>query len=178
MLRRILIVLLFVPAAVFGQNAQRTAMSPDEPCNTTVLVRSTGSPSDLIDLIRHSNVILDGTVQSLLPTVEVPGSLIPETDAIVTVTTVFSGSIANNSARVVIAQPGGELDNCRGTVDHDSLVAPGERYILFLLPDTHTSVPSSTGLPRYVVVGIWAGKFRVTNGVVNVSQYTPPGWRR
>jgi hypothetical protein len=174
MLSRILLLLLFPPAALFGQNAQRTGAGTDAPCDATVLVESTGSPSDLIDLIRHSNVILDGTVQSLLPTVEVPGSPLPETDAVVNVTTVFRGNISNNSADVVIAENGGELGRCRQIVDHDALVAPGERYIFFLLPCRRNTFPNSTHLPRYIVVGIWAGKFKVTAGVVNVSPYTSP----
>jgi hypothetical protein len=165
-----------------GQTAHRAATGPDEPMNLTVHIDPAAAPSDLIDLIRHSKLIVDGHVQSLLPTVDisrkanpVPGSPVLETDAVVIVDAIFSGTIPNKSGSILVAQEGGELGKWRTIIPQDPLVAPGERYIFFLMQDHRTAVPNVTGLPRYWAVGVWAGKFKVTDGVVNVSRYARSG---
>jgi hypothetical protein len=177
------VVLLFTPAVTaFGQTAHRAPTGPDEPMNLRVLVDPATSPSDLLDLIRHSKVILDGRIQSLLPTVDISrktnpvlGSPVLETDVVVNVDTVFFGTIPNNSGNIVIPQSGGDLGKWHTSVPQDPLVVPGERYIFFLTQDYRKSVPNPTGLPRYWAVGVWAGKFKVINGVVNVSPYAGKG---
>jgi hypothetical protein len=165
-----------------GQIARRVPTGPDQPMDVTVHLDPVLSPSDLIDLIRHSKLIVDATVLSLLPAVDISrktnpvlGSPVLETDAIVSVAQVFSGSVPNNSANILIAQQGGELGKWRVTVPEDPLVARGERYILFLVPDHRASVPNPIGLPRYWAVGVWVGKLRVNGGVINVSQHVKPG---
>src|SRR5436305_667891 len=97
----------------------------------TVHLDPAGSPSDLIDLIRHSKLILYGHIQRLLPTVDVSrsnngvvGNPVLETSAIVSVDTVFAGSTPNSSGSIIVPQIGGELGKSHTIVPQDPLVAP------------------------------------------------------
>ncbi len=59
----------------------------------------------------------------------------------------------------------------------DPLVRPGERYILFLIPDVRQELPSTSGMPRYAVTGVWSGKAKVTNGGVAFPASASPELR-
>jgi hypothetical protein len=170
--------LITTPEGMYGQDAGRRATSQgdiDPGCkSSTIIIETRGSPSGLIDAIRRSNVILDGTVSSLLPSASVGISL--ETGAAINVATVFKGTVPANADTTLLAQMGGRMGNCKVTIHHDTLVVPGERYILFLIPDTRTAVPNTSGLARYWPIGL-SGKVRVDGGLIHISPDVSSGWK-
>lgn len=66
-------------------------------------------------------------------------------------------------------QLGGTLGKLTIEVKGDPVVSEGERYILFLQRDDRKAVPNTSGLPRYVVAGIWSGKMRIEQGKMVIS---------
>lgn len=87
------------------------------------------------------------------------------------------GAIPNSSANIVLAQVGGQAGDQSVSALGDPLVSPGERYILFLSPDIRKKLPNLSGMPRYVPVGIWSGKVRVSGGVVAFPTFASPTLR-
>jgi len=92
-----------------------------------------------------------------------------ETHSIVAVNAVLSGTVPNSSANILVAEIGGQTGNWNFSVKGDALVSPGERYIFFLLSDEREELPNTSGMPRYAVTGVWAGKVKVTNGKVSFA---------
>ena len=140
-----------------------------KPGAVVVQVEPLAQPRSLLDLIRMSGLIVDGTVSSVLTPVNgSPNQRTPtiETDSVIAVNAVFAGAVPRNSAYIVIEQVGGKVDQWDVTAAGDPLVAPGERYFLFLNPDNRKDLPNSSGMPRYAVTGVWSGKAKVANAVV------------
>jgi len=152
----------------FAQSSARARRLPDGG-KITVQVDPTSHPQSLIQLIRISNLIIDGAVTGALPAVNgSPNGRTPtiETDSVVTVNSVLKGTVPKNSPSILIEQVGGTWNQWQVTVNGDPMVAAGERYILFLQLDNRPGQASSTGMPRYCVAGVWSGKAKVTNGEV------------
>jgi hypothetical protein len=130
------------------------------------------SPRSLLDLIRQSRLIVDGSVVGSLPPINTSankrGPAI-ETHFIVSVNRVVYGSIPNGATTIDMAQEGGEVGSWNAEIPDDPLVRTGDRYVLFLTPDDRREVPNREGVSRYAVVGIWAGKARIYNGTVKFS---------
>lgn len=92
-----------------------------------------------------------------------------ETHSVVAVNTVLSGTVPSSSAKILVAQIGGQMGNWNFSVAGDTLVSPGERYMFFLVSDERKELPNTSGMHRYAVTGIWTGKVKVTNGNVSFA---------
>jgi hypothetical protein len=163
--------------------AQTSAQRPLFPNSGTAVIQVTPtvSPTSLLHLIRASSLIVDGTVNSLLPVIDTrhDPDAAPnlETHAVVAVNAVLSGAVPNSSANILIAQSGGQMGNWNFSVAGDPLVSPGERYILFLIPDVRPELPNTSGMPRFAVTGVWTGKAKVTNGKVSFAAAAGPKFK-
>jgi len=111
---------------------------------------------------------VDGTVTSVLPAIHGPNPNAPSvrTDSLVAIDAVLKGTMPNKSATILLEQGGGKAGGWDVTVNGDTLVVQGERYVLFLAADELSDSTKPPGLPRYAVLGIWAGKVKVTNGKI------------
>lgn len=175
--RRIGVALLGMSAATaFAQtSAQRTI--PGTGGAEVLLVDPVASPRTLLQLIRASSVIVDGTVSGLLTVIntrEGPGAPRLETHSIVAVNAVLYGRVPNGSANLLMAQIGGRLGDRSVSAEGDPLVLPGERYVLFLVPDARRELPNRTGMPRYAVTGVWSGKAKIVDGRVVFAAAASP----
>jgi hypothetical protein len=75
-------------------------------------------------------------------------------------------------------QAGGVIGLYKEVSPQYDLMLPGERYILFLIPDGRTGLPSIDGLGRYAVQDIWGGLFRIDGiGNVRTARATDGGLR-
>lgn len=133
-----------------------------------VHVTPTVSPTSLLQLIRASSLIVDGTVSSVLPAINTrqDPNAAPrlETHSMIAVNAILSGAVPNSSANILVAQIGGHMGSWDISVAGDALLLPGERYILFLVPDMRQELPNTSGIPRFAVTGVWAGKVKVSGG--------------
>jgi len=133
----------------------------------------TFNPRSLLDFVRQSTLIIDGTVKTVLPPIDTSQDHIRpgiETHSIVSVTEILAGSIANKSANILLAQWGGELGKWAIEVEDDPLVTVGKRYILFLNPDERKELPNTSGIPRFAVIGVSSGKVDITNGMISFAK--------
>jgi hypothetical protein len=150
--------------------AQNSALiSPPEGGNLTAKLTPAANPASLFELIRRSNIIVEGTIVSTLPVINTAKQqAIPslETHSMVAIDAVLAGVVPNHSANILLTQVGGHLDKWDITVPDDPLVIPGERYILFLVPDDRKALPNVSGIPRYAVIGIWSGKIKIVDDKV------------
>ena len=62
------------------------------------------------------------------------------------------------------------MEPCAVAIQDNPLVKAGEEYILFLVNDNRASLPNTSGSPRYVTVGSWSGKAKITEGKI---QFVP-----
>jgi hypothetical protein len=174
---------VMILAALMGDSiclAQTNAHRPLNVNGGTVVVRvsPTTSPSTLLQLIQRSPLIVDGTVISRMPTITTSSAgQTPklETHSIVAVSAVLRGTVPNSSANILLAQAGGTSGNWNITAKGDPLVAPGERYILFLVSDERSELPNTSGMPRYATTGVWSGKVSVAAGNVAFPAAAKPG---
>ena len=118
-------------------------------------------PQSLKQLTDMSSLIIEGVVSNVMPP---RGEGHEETDSVINIVQTFKGSAG--ASAIVIAQSGG-----KGTdIVQYALVQPGERYILFLLPDDRKALPSVAGLKRYDVTAAWAGLLFVgTDGLIHTD---------
>ncbi len=121
-------------------------------------------------LIRMSDLIVDGTVVSVLPAIignpDVPGHV--ETDSLISIRQVIQGK-STTPGQVLLVQTGGTQGKWNVSVAGDPLVQLGQRYILFLDRDQRTVVPNGAGIlpdasvaARYFSVGNGNGKALVS----------------
>jgi hypothetical protein len=146
------------------------AAGPPVPAGPLVLDPEPWDPvSSLDQLIRASQLIVDGTVASVLPAINLnpamPGQV--ETDSIVLVNQAIWGNLPSVS-QILLMQTGGTQGKWVVSVAGDPLVQAGERYILFLDPDVRKSIPNSAGVPpetsvapRYYTVDHANGKAKI-----------------
>jgi hypothetical protein len=184
--------LLAMPENAYPQNknysAANTPVTP--PPGNIILNQHPIEPVGSLDqLIRMSQVVIDGVVTTTLPPVvrnsAIPGAV--ETDSIVTVQNVIFGA-SPSSPEFLLVEDGGKQGGWTVTVSGDPMVQPGERYIFFLQTDPRSSIPNSAGVipasssvPRYMPTVYANGKVRVAGsglisfpaGTVSIlSQYS------
>ena len=79
-----------------------------------------------------------------------------ETDSVLDVSGTLKGSAV---AQVALSQAGGRKDGFTSKPVAFAIVQPSEHYLLFLKPDTRSTVLAIAGMQRYAVTGIWSGLF-------------------
>lgn len=167
------VLLLCATVAVSQTDTMRPNDGSKAATNGTVHVQVTpdAQPASLLELIRGSALIIDGTISSVLPSVnrsEKDDKPLLETESIVLVNAVFKGEVPNNGASILLSQAGGKTDSWTVKVEGETLVSTGERYILFMIPDDRKAVANPLGMPRYAVLGVWGGKMKVSDQKIAV----------
>lgn len=154
---------------LYGQGSAQRPAFPRE--GKAVLKLLPVNPGDSLgQVVVGSELIVDGIVLSSQP--QIPRSVssrqaIVETHAIVSVGAVLKGTLPKGSMNILLAQTGGRSRNWETEVEGDTLLAEGSRYILFLQSDNNRpEVANTSGIRRYAVVGIWAGKAMILDGRV------------
>ncbi|SRR5579875_505315 len=168
------IIVLVVSFLAYSRSApaQRNPQQLPTGGNLTFTAMATTNPATLLDLTIQSQLIVDGTVNSILPPVNSssdPTKPAIETHSVVAVNAVLKGTVPNSSSNILIAQVGGNSGGWNVATANDPLVAAGERYILFLVPDVRAAMPNTSGMPRYAAIGVSIGKPKVANGVVHFA---------
>ncbi len=134
----------------------------------------------LLELINDASIIVEGLVDSSLParTRDPKNTQSIETDAVVLVSATLKGTVKadNGFTRIVVAQNGGTMNGFRHESATEARLQPGDKVVLFLVPDARPDLPSvAGGLPRFQIAGIWSGKFRVERGTVVVPHASSAG---
>ncbi len=128
-------------------------------------------PAQAVESLDHlillSELIIDGTVREVLPSIDKSpnntGEI--ETDSLVLVHEILRGTLPVGTQSVTLVQVGGKTERWDITVPDDPLVKPGERYILFLTSVTGDDPAKTSEAPRYLAVGIWSGKVKVNENI-------------
>src|SRR5271165_4348447 len=88
-------------------------------------------PRDMDDVIRAADIIIDGTVITTFPSINLspsePGQV--ETDSLIGVRQVIRGQVPQ--AQIVLVESGGTQGQWKFVTRGNPLVKPSERYILF-----------------------------------------------
>jgi hypothetical protein len=122
------------------------------------------------ELIRLSDLIVDGTVVSVGPAVRLDQeSVIPniETDSVISVSLTLRDIFSKKrspAAQIVLIQTGGKWQDWDIQPRGVPQVQPGERYIFFLDQVCGAVRWNPSALPRYASVGVSAGLLKVVNG--------------
>ena len=167
----LLLLLELCVAGVLAQTQNRPT-SPDAPTHGTAQVFLTPSfvPRNLPDLVDRADVIVDASVETVLPSrwTDPARKSSLETDVLLSVVRVLKGPA---TAKIIVSQSGGKLGDLYIEAPQDPLMVTAERYILFLINDGRTNLPtySLPRIRRYVVTGIWNGRFYVHGDHVNVG---------
>jgi hypothetical protein len=129
--------------------------------------------------LRVCRLIIDGTVTTVLPSIDrhprVPPSI--ETRSIVSVSEVLYGGLpapAEASRTLTLVQEGGKAGKWDVAPIEDPLVKAGERYVLFLVGDPRPTSSDDPAAPRYITVGIYAGKAKLDGGKVGFLPAAAP----
>ena len=111
-------------------------------------------PTTVEQLIKQSNLIVDGRVISVLPPIRVnprdPASI--RTDSLVAVTRVLSGTMPTGAGTIAVSQFGGKIGDLEAVFPKDQMMIAGERYVFFLHPDKGPA-PNVMGYLRYYPAG-------------------------
>lgn len=137
-----------------------------------VILDPTFGGSTLEDLARESALVVEGTVERSNLPVRQPSASHPdhiETDSIFRIDKLIwqAPPARKTLSKVVISEYGGTLGQLT-VIPDEPLLQPGERMMLFLQPDDRTFLKPIPGLPRYSIVGIWSGKFKIKDGKIQV----------
>jgi hypothetical protein len=139
---------------------------PPPPGKHFVVTESLSSIGDLPRLIAKSNLIIDGTVDKVLSTVRADPENIRslKTYTRISVNKVLRGEMPKGQQGVTVVEQGGSLDGHEVIYNNDSLIQPGEHYILFLSPfhERQGFIEPDLGTPLYSIVGEVAGKAKIT----------------
>jgi hypothetical protein len=125
----------------------------------------TVAPDSFEDLLSLSSLVVVGTVDAVLParlTDKANPNSALESDVVFLVDNVVKGKALDSQKglkRVLLSQLGGKYQGQMIVPSGESLLEPGARHVLFLSPDSRKDRPVVAGLPRYLIVGIWMGKF-------------------
>jgi hypothetical protein len=139
---------------------------PARPVQHTVYIESGNRVSGLDQLVRESDLIIDATIGKVLKTIHMdprePKFL--ETYTQISVNKVIRGELPKGQQSLAINEFGGDLDGYHVVDAQNSLVQPGERYILFLevLKERKEFPVPDLGMPIYSVVGISDGKIKIS----------------
>jgi hypothetical protein len=170
---------LSMPALSLGQTVTASSKGKLPPEGIVHAHDSLGNyPKSIADLVTRSQLIIDCLIDASLPSrlSDAKNPLSIQTDVVVLVKQVYKGSLNQASfPHVAIEQLGGSMGKLQVVHDQDSPLQPGSRHILFLEPDSRVGLPNVAGLPRYLVVGIWVGKFRVENHKISASKNSHDG---
>ena len=128
-------------------------------------------PATLEDLVELSSIIVEATVETAYPVVDQPR---PLSDFLIRVNRVIKGSLPSN--QIAVAQFGGTKPDGR-TFEPGmyALMAPGQRYILFLNIG-QTNLPDR-GVPRYELSADNYGLVRIEGSQVVWSKGMPETWK-
>jgi hypothetical protein len=124
----------------------------------------------LAGLIKAADVVIDGTVQSVLPARKASATNL-ETDIRIAVGSVLKGPLTNKE--IMVSQMGGTVGDLKIVPQQYDLMQPGERYVLFLKRDLRPSTPQVSGVPAYYVLGAWLGLVHVSDNKVHVTPRSP-----
>jgi hypothetical protein len=156
----------------------RGALPPWPPATGTSHFTITPNPksqaTSLEELYNLSDLVVDGTVQTVLP-VRLMVSRRLETDILVVANRVFKGSPA--AKRFALTQRGGVFGGYQEITDAYAPMKPGEHYLLFAITDPRPEIPPVVGaedVPRYLIEGEWVGMFNVdAAGAIHLSPGAP-----
>jgi hypothetical protein len=132
-------------------------------------------PASLEFITDNAPVVVDATVDSVFPAVEVGPDRRLETDSQLRVDRILKGPL--QLTQIVVSQMGGVRGQRKEVASGvDPFMNPGERYILFLqfVPATRlAALPPRNGLPRYdIYLATW-GVFRADHDHVETSEALP-----
>jgi len=134
-------------------------------------------PVSLEHLSAAAKVVVEGSVQRALPSMRLPTpGRVPfiETHFVFAVDSVIKG---DSGKQLLVAQTGGTIDSVELKVSGDTPLQVGDHYLLFLEPDTRPLPLNQSDLPRFSIIGVWAGKVSIRNGRVRFPDYASPGLR-
>jgi hypothetical protein len=153
----------------YGQTNRPLIGNTAPSCGTSTVTEDTFKrPTSITDLIKSSDLVVDGTVSAVLPSFNprVDKPRIMETDSLVSVQAVLSGKVSAGASSILVSQTGGKMGCTEEENPDNPLLKARERYIFFLVDDNRRPTPNKGG-PRYAVTGIWSGKAQVVNGKIH-----------
>jgi hypothetical protein len=132
-------------------------------------------PFNLQGMVRASQVILAGTVVQVFPPAYADSTQhgLIHTQSILSVEELLFGSVGN-ADRIALAQMGGAIPPIYEFVAGDPIVKKGERYVLFLHPDSRRLPPNASGFDRFTSVGLGSGMVKIDDGKVQFSCKSNP----
>ena len=143
---------------------------PLQPHGKAIADLELTEPVETLDqLIGTSRLILDGRVTAVLPSIT-RNMTKPETiemHSLVAVTELLNGMLPSGVNTVAVFRHGSKVGDLEVMVPEDPLVATGERYIFFLVPDDRKEPVNTTGYPRYHAVGYYSGKAKIENSKIH-----------
>ena len=135
---------------------------------THVDVDVVDTPDSIEELLVLAPLVVSGIVDSsklpARPSDPANPNSVVESDVVFLVSSVIKGHLLDSQKtfkRLVVCQIGGLYKGRLVVPSGESLLEQGENYILFLAPDPRKGRPNVADLPRYYVVGVWSGKFRI-----------------
>jgi hypothetical protein len=159
-----------VPAVIFAQSDDRLPKSG----RIVIQVDPSDRPNSLDQLVSFSPLVIEATVASNLPSFQREPHLpyMVETHSVILVDDVLKGEVPGLARSIVLAQTGGKVGNLEISVPEAPVVVPKGRYLFFPVPDDRKLRVDTSGLPRYLVQGVWAGMVKIDpdNKLVQVSQ--------
>lgn len=155
------------------ESGQRTKSNPSVPVGGKVeaVMHPEFIPEDLDDLVKWSPLIVRGIVSMQLPArcTDADCSFL-YTDFEFAVKKLLKEDGTNRKFdKVIVSQDGGKLGELEATVHGDPLMQEGEEYILCLAFDPREDRLQYDGA-RWVVRGIYHGKFKIENEKVVVGE--------
>jgi hypothetical protein len=165
--------LLLNSAQLIGQAPDKTDTQPSKGKFTTYL-SPFFLPSNLEELARNAQFIIEGKVSMALPSRHSdpsnpyagPGDT--ETDYEVTITRILKGPRNAGIDKAIVSQTGGRIGEVENEVAGDPPMQVGEVYVLFLVYDDRPNLLKYKNT-RWTTLGVWQGKFKVENGTIQVS---------
>lgn len=154
----------------FAQGNRRTAPLKPTKGRVELTISPLWSPKSLKDLEGRAELVIDGSVQSVVATrltdPNNPASL--ETDYLLKVNRILGGSQGGSPETIVVSQLGGKSGDLEVVTPQNPAMKIGENYILFLNRDSRLS-RSGSAAPGYEIAGVWSGKLRIENGRVQIK---------
>jgi hypothetical protein len=172
-------VLIYINCAALSCIAQQNFQPIPPPPGKYMAdeVSVSGVYHTLDGLILHAGLIIDGTVEEILPSVrsntDNPVSL--KTFSRISVNKVIKGKLPEGEKGVALAELGGNSQGYEVVIKQLPLVQSGNRYILFLYPFKQEGFVNNLGVHAYLISGQWAGKLTVTEkGTVQFLRAASP----
>ncbi|HWB87284.1 MAG TPA: hypothetical protein VG675_24290 [Bryobacteraceae bacterium] len=135
-----------------------------------------GMPSSLNGLLNKSSLVVDATVQEVLPA-RIMSSRRLETDIKIKINAVLKGP--RITGPVVVRQFGGSIGKYTEYTTQYDLMKVGEHYIVFLSVDDRPGIPPIAGARRYAPIGEWHGLFQVLpDNTLSLPEATPDAIRQ